>query len=90
VAEHSTESDHQIKFHEARILAKTSGYMDELVRETVDIKSHQDGMNREEGFDPSASILGHSKTHTSQKSQEDAGKSMQKRKQNGLTTGMSG
>jgi hypothetical protein len=71
VTEHSTESGHRIESPETKVLAKTSGYMDELVRETVDVKLHPDNINREEGFkhikawNPTTRILGHSKIHTS-------------------------
>jgi hypothetical protein len=45
VAEHSTEAGHQIKFHETGVPAKTSGYMDRLVDETVEIKIHPHNKN---------------------------------------------
>jgi hypothetical protein len=44
--------------------------MDRLVKEATEIKLHPDNINREEGFklskawNPSSSILRHSKTHT--------------------------
>jgi hypothetical protein len=46
VAEHSTESGHWIKFHEIEVLAKTSGYMDQLAKEAIEIKLH---LNRKKG-----------------------------------------
>jgi hypothetical protein len=42
VAEHSAESDHWIKFHETDILIKMSGYMDQLVKEVIEVKSYLD------------------------------------------------
>jgi menaquinone-dependent protoporphyrinogen IX oxidase len=47
VAEHITESGHQIKFREIKGLAKTSGYMDQLVIGAIDMKLHLNNMNRE-------------------------------------------
>jgi hypothetical protein len=95
VPEQSTELGHRIKFHEAEVVAKTSGYMSRLVQEATEIKLHPDNINRLEGlklskaWNPSTSLLAlrHSNTYTSQKSTEDTEKSMQKRKQNSLTTG---
>jgi hypothetical protein len=68
-AEHSFESGHQIKFQETETLAETSGYMDLLVREAIEIKLHQNSINREErvkfrkAWNPSTSLLRHSNTH---------------------------
>jgi hypothetical protein len=71
---------------EAEIAATASGYMDRSVKEGMGIKLYTDFINPEEEFklgkawDPSNSLLRHSKTHTSQKSQEDTEKRMQKKK----------
>jgi hypothetical protein len=51
VAEHSTESGYQIKFQETKVLAKTSGYTDHLVKEATEIRLHLNNVSREEGFD---------------------------------------
>jgi hypothetical protein len=65
VAEHSTESGHSIKIHETEVLAKTSGYMDPLVKYTKEIKL-QPEIQREESFklsnawNHSSSLLRHS------------------------------
>jgi hypothetical protein len=48
VAEHSTESGCQIKLHETKTLANTSGYMDKLVK-VIEIKLHLGSTNRKEG-----------------------------------------
>jgi hypothetical protein len=50
LAEHSTEPGYRIKFHETKVLAKTSGWMDRLVKEATEIKLCPDNVNREEGF----------------------------------------
>jgi hypothetical protein len=50
VAEHSNESDHQIKFQDTEVLAKTSGYTDWLVKGAIEIKLHPNNINKEEGF----------------------------------------
>jgi hypothetical protein len=50
VAENSTEWGHQIKFQETKVLAKTSGYTDQLVKETTEIILHPSNVNREEGL----------------------------------------
>jgi hypothetical protein len=48
VAGHSIKSSHQIKFHETKVLARSSGYMDQLVKEATKLKLHLDNINREE------------------------------------------
>jgi hypothetical protein len=50
VAEHSIDSGHRIEFNETEVLAKTSRYMDRLVKEATKINLHPDNINREEGF----------------------------------------
>jgi hypothetical protein len=50
VAEHSSESGHWIKIHEAEVLAKTWSYMDPLVKDTKEIQLQPDSTSREERF----------------------------------------
>jgi hypothetical protein len=49
-AEHSTDSGHQNKFQETKVIAKTSGHMDQLVKEVAEIRLHTNNFNREKGF----------------------------------------
>jgi hypothetical protein len=44
--QHSIEADHRIKFHEAQIWAKTSGYMGRLIKEAMYIKLHPESTAR--------------------------------------------
>jgi hypothetical protein len=84
VAEHSTESGHRIKFHETEGLAETSGYMERLVKEAIEINLNPENINREERFklskawNPRTSLLRHSNTHTSRKSREERAKNKTK------------
>jgi hypothetical protein len=39
-----------IKFHETEVLAKTSGVMNRLVKEPIEIGLRLNNINREEGF----------------------------------------
>jgi hypothetical protein len=84
VAEHSIDSCHRIRFHKTEVLAQTSGYMDRLVKEAIEIKLHPDSISRLEGFklskvfNSSTNLLRHSNTHTSRKSLKETEKSMQK------------
>jgi hypothetical protein len=50
VVEHSIEWCHQIKFRDIEVLAKTAGYMDQLIKEAREIGLHPDNINKEEGF----------------------------------------
>jgi hypothetical protein len=78
VAEHGLESGHRIEFYETEVVAETSGYMNRLVEEAMDIKLHRDNINTEEGFKlgeawtASNSLLRQCNTHTSRKSKENA------------------
>jgi hypothetical protein len=40
VVEHTNESGHRVEFRETEILAKISGYMDQLVKEATEIILH--------------------------------------------------
>jgi hypothetical protein len=50
VAEYGIESGHSIKFQETEVLANTSGYMDQFVKDTTELRLHPDSIKREEGF----------------------------------------
>jgi hypothetical protein len=50
VAEHSTDSGHWNKFQETEVLAKTSGYMDQLVKDVREVRLHPNNIYKEEGF----------------------------------------
>jgi hypothetical protein len=41
---------HWVKFQEPEALAKTSDYMDQLVKEATETRLHPNNINREEGF----------------------------------------
>jgi predicted GIY-YIG superfamily endonuclease len=53
VAEHSINLSHQIQLHNTSILANKSRYMDQTVREVIDL--HPNNINREDGFSLSRS-----------------------------------
>jgi hypothetical protein len=65
MAEHGAEADHWIEFHQTGVTAKTSGFMDRLVREAMKIMLHPDKTNTEEWFRlrrawyPSGGLLRH-------------------------------
>jgi hypothetical protein len=88
MAKHSIESGHPIKFHELEVLAKTSGYMNWLVKESVGIKLHPDNINREKGLqlsktcNSSTNLLRNFNPCTSSKFQGNTEKIMLSRKQN--------
>jgi hypothetical protein len=50
VAEHCIETCHKIGFGEATILARSTGYMDILVKDAVEIRLHPNNFNRDNGF----------------------------------------
>jgi hypothetical protein len=39
-----------IKFHEAEVLAKTSGIMDQLIKDPIEMELHPNNINREQWF----------------------------------------
>jgi hypothetical protein len=50
VAEHSIESSDQINFKDTEVLAKTAGYVDQLVKEGIEIWLYSNNINQERGF----------------------------------------
>jgi hypothetical protein len=69
VTDHITESGHWIKFQESVVLAKTSDYMDQIVKGATEIKLHANINNRDEGLklskaeNPTIRLLRHSNTY---------------------------
>jgi hypothetical protein len=49
VAEHSINAGHKIDFNNVSVLDRASGYMDRLVKETIQIRLNQN-INRDNGF----------------------------------------
>jgi hypothetical protein len=91
-----TESGSWIKFHKNEVLAKIWGYVDRLLKEAIKIKLQSDNINREEGLKlsksrtPCTNLLKHCNTHKLRKPRKETEETMQKRKQNTLTTGTQG
>jgi hypothetical protein len=50
VAEHSINAGHQIDFNNVSVLDRASGYMDRLVKETIQIRLNQNNFNRDNGL----------------------------------------
>jgi hypothetical protein len=50
VAEHSINTGHQIDFNIMSVLDSTSGYMDHLVKEAIQIRLNHKNFNRDRGF----------------------------------------
>jgi hypothetical protein len=50
LAEHSLEHDHKIGFQNTKILAKTSGYMERLIMDAIQVEIHPNNLNREDGL----------------------------------------
>jgi hypothetical protein len=50
LVEHSINQGHIILFHDASILATSTGCVDHIVRETIEVVLHPFNMNRKDGF----------------------------------------
>ena len=50
VAEHVLNTGHEIKFEKTRILNRTNTYMDQIVKEAIEIRLHPEHFNKESGF----------------------------------------
>jgi hypothetical protein len=50
VAEHSVNTGHQIDFSNITILDRTSGYMDQVVKEAIHMRLNRKNFNRDNGF----------------------------------------
>jgi hypothetical protein len=50
MAEHSIDQGRRVQFHNSSILATKTRYMDNIVREAIEIELHAYNINREGGF----------------------------------------
>jgi predicted GIY-YIG superfamily endonuclease len=50
VAEHSILENHCIHWEEAGILCRSHGYWDRIIKEAIQIKTHPENFNRDQGF----------------------------------------